>query len=437
MNDSTTDPNTPDDLMTQPRVQELIRQGEADGHLSYEAINALLGDLQLDESAVETILEALDRREIEIVDDLPEPVTATMPPAPSVTGKKSKTETATEAAPAPRQGKHSDLDDVLSSLSGLEGILAEPEEEPREHQDEEEASAVDDAFKQYLTRIGQVPLLTAEEEKRLARIIRGIDIPGEPEATPDERVAAKQKMVESNLRLVVSIARRYASRTGLPMLDVVQEGNIGLIRAVERFDPERGFRISTYATWWIRQSINRAIVAHARSMRLPGNLYKAIQTLQNLQRDLAQTLQRQPSRQELADAANMTIVQVDEALRAAVQPVSLETPRGDDGEDELIESVVDPMADTALGSLTKSELHDEIETALQDLGDRERSILMMRFGLGDYESTGPQTLDDIATGMKLSRERIRQIEIKALRKLRRRTRGTALGQMFGGGYEED
>jgi len=165
-------------------------------------------------------------------------------------------------------------------------------------------------------------------------------------------------------------------------------------------------------------------------MRLPGHLYGAIQKLQRLQRELSQALGRHPSRQELADAAGMTLIQVDEALRAAVQQLSLESPVGEEDELELGELISDPEADTPVLALSRRELQQELATALQALGDKERIVLMKRFGMGDYESNGPQTLDDIATEMHLSRERVRQLEIRALRKLRRRTRDSSLGALF-------
>jgi RNA polymerase primary sigma factor len=282
-------------------------------------------------------------------------------------------------------------------------------------EDDESGVAVEDALTQYMTQMARVPLLTAEEEKSLARAVR--------DGTPQESAAARQKLVESNLRLVVYVARRYSGRAALPLLDIVQEGNIGLMRAVDRFDPERGHRLSTYATWWIRQSINRAIAAQARSIRLPAHLSDAIQKLYRLQRELAQNLGREPSRQELADAAKMTLVQVDEALRAVAEPLSLETPVSDDDNTELGEFVSDPEADTPITALSRSELRTEISRSLSTLSERERAIVEQRFGIGEYESSGPRTLEDIATRMHLSRERVRQLEVRALRKMRRRTHG--------------
>lgn len=431
------DSQNPQDWLQQPHVQDLIAQGASSGQVTYGLINEVLGDLDLDPDFAEALLEALENRAIKIVDD---PVAATPhdqsqahqgspQAAPSTAIAKAPMEKApTEKAPV-RRGGHSDLDDVLASLealsrdSAVELMAIADSEIAKEEAEEEAEPSIEDSFRQYSARISQVPLLSPEEELRLARLARN--------GTPTEQTAAKQQLVEANLRLVISIALRRAGAPTLPLMDIVQEGNIGLIRAVDRFNPERGQKLSSYATWWIRQSINRAITEQARSMRLPGHLYEAIETVQRVRRELEQNLNRQPSKQELAAATNMTPVQVDEALRAATRPVSLERPVGEEEDVELGEIISDPNADTAEASFSRTELHDELGRVLQTLPERERTLVMKRFGLGDYESGGPQNLDDIADAMKLSRERVRQLELRALRKLRRAARGTSLAALFG------
>jgi RNA polymerase primary sigma factor len=428
-------------LLTEPRVQRLLEQGERDGKVSYNLINRVLGDLQIDEVEAEDLFDALESRGIEVIDEPAAPDTST---AASGGENAPVSSRASSAKSTTRRSRHRDLDDVLASLEelmiSLPGAPATEDENfvGAGQTDAGSAAAVSaaediedsladapmaDALTQYLNQMGQVPLLSAEEEARLARLAR--------QGTPEEQVAARQKLVEANLRLVVHIARRYAARNLLPLLDIVQEGNIGLMRAVERFDPDRGQRLGAYATWWIRQSINRAIAAQSRSIRLPGHLSAVIQKLQGLQRELAQDLGRQPSRQELAEAAGMTFTQVDEALRAVAAPLSLEKPVGDDEDTvEFGESIADPDSDAPLTALSRDELRRELDRSLEGLSERERAVVMQRFGMGDYVDSGPSSLEDVAARMNLSRERVHELEVRALRKMRRRTRGTALEDIF-------
>jgi RNA polymerase primary sigma factor len=419
-------------LLEQPRVRELVETGARAGKISYQSINDLLGDLNVAEDEIEVLLEALEARGIKIVEDeTPEEK------KPAESQNRDGDETAiielTVEAPSTleprRPSKHGDLDDVLDSLENLEEFLgARPpriegaisaEDDVPESGAEETELAVEDALRQFMNRMGQVPLLSAAQERHLAMQAK--------HGTPEEQVRARQQLVEANLRLVVSIAKHYSNRGGLPMHDIVQEGNIGLIRAVERFDPERGHRLSTYATWWIRQRIGKALSDHARSMRLPSHLYASIQKLNRLQRELMQNLGRAPSREELAQASGLSTLQVEEALRAGVAPMSLETPVGDEGDEELGELLsADEDDETPVSALSQSELKRELAAALEGLNERERTILQKRFGMGDYEETGAQTLEDIAREMNLSRERVRQLEVRALRRLRRNARGTSL-----------
>jgi RNA polymerase primary sigma factor len=429
-------------LLDQPRIQALIEEGAQRGHVSYNRINTILSSLpaevSYDEADVEHLLEALERRSIPLVDDDDDdelllgdepvaPVQAqTTPQAADVAPSPATTKTTNnKAGTADKKTRHADLDDALASLENMLSVtgIAAPGDGKDDFEEEDFSSSLEDAYHQYMNQMARVPLLSAEEERALAETAR--------HGSPGEQVAAKQKLIESNLRLVVYMARKYQGRSDLPFLDLIQEGNVGLMRAVDRFDPSRGHRLSTYATWWIRQAINRAITEQNRSMRLPGQLSEAIQKLQRLQRELTQEFGRSPSRQELAEASNMTVVQVEEALRAGAQPLSLDTPIGEEEDLLLGESLSDPDAETPASALSRSELKDQLNEALEGLSERERVVVQKRFGIGDFEATGAQSLEDIALDLKLSRERVRQLEIRALRKLRRRTRGTALGNLFG------
>ena len=388
--------NDSNSIAQSPEIVALIEQGAQTGRVSYAAINAVLGDDALDDALVETLLETIEARGIKIVDS--DEFDATTSPSEKA-AKKS----------------NDDLDDVLDSLERLTSIPGREASRATTLADEASEDtlgpAVEEALPQYLHRMAQVPLLTPEEEQSLARAM-GADGP--------DADRARQKLVEANLRLVVYMARKYEANTTLPILDLVQEGNIGLMRAVDRFDPERGHRLSTYATWWIRQSINRAIRDQARSIKLPAQLSKAIQTLQRLQRELSQQLGRAPSRQELANASGMSLAQVEAALGAALGTLSLDAPAGDDENFELGESVGDGDEDAPLEAASLGELRVHLAGALENLSERERSVLEMRFGLGEFENMGSQTLEDVARELHLSRERVRQLELRALRKLRRR-----------------
>jgi len=268
----------------------------------------------------------------------------------------------------------------------------------------------DDSVKVYLREIGRIPLLTAEEEMALAqKIVKGSE---------REQKKAKDKMAEANMRLVVSIAKRYSGR-GLDFLDLIQEGNTGLLRAVEKFDPDKGFKFSTYATWWIRQAITRAIADQARTIRIPVHMVETINKVLRTQRRLTQELNREPSTDEVAKAMEMEPEKIEYVMKIRQDIASLDASIGRDGEDE----------DSALGDFIEDEerispeeatanqlLKEQIASILGSLNDRERKIIRMRFGIGGGRS---HTLEEVGTEFSVTRERIRQIEAKALSKLRK------------------
>lgn len=283
-------------------------------------------------------------------------------------------------------------------------------------EDEEEVnlSAIDlldgigteDPVRMYLKEIGTVPLLTAEEETNLAKL--------KAEGTDEEKARAKELLVEANLRLVVSIAKRYTGR-GMSFLDLVQEGNLGLIKGVEKFDYTKGYKLSTYATWWIRQSVTRALADQARTIRVPVHMVETINKMSKMQRKLTLEYGYEPSIEELARALEMTEEKVMEIMQIAREPASLETPIGEEDDSNLGDFVADNNAVTPERNVEEVMLREHIETLLEDLKERERQVIVLRFGLKDGH---PRTLEEVGKEFNVTRERIRQIEAKALRKLR-------------------
>ena len=258
-----------------------------------------------------------------------------------------------------------------------------------------------DSLRLYLREIGKVPLLTADQEVSLAkRIERG-----------DE--SAKQHMIEANLRLVVSIAKGYLGR-GLSFLDLIQEGSLGLIRAVEKFDYRKGFKFSTYATWWIRQAVTRAIADKARTIRIPVHMVEKLNKVVHIERQLVQRLGREPNPEEIAEELEMTTEEVREILRMAQHPVSLEKPIGEEEESELGDFVQDEQAESPFDSASLNLRREDIDRALESLPDRERKVIELRFGLKGEQ---PRTLEEVGRAFGVTRERIRQIENNTLKKL--------------------
>ncbi len=271
-------------------------------------------------------------------------------------------------------------------------------------------AATGDSLRLYLNAINQVPLLNAREEVELAKGIECGDY------------AAWRRLVNANLRLVVNIAKRY-SGGGLPLTDLLQEGNIGLIQAVKRFDYRRGFKFSTYATWWIRQAITRSLSNDSRTIRLPVHVVEALRKIRNLVPEMANDLGRDPTPEEIGSIVDLSPERVTEIVRAGRSPVSLETPTGRDGDDSLLQYVEDVEAPAPEEGALSSVLREDVAQALTVLMDRERQILEMRFGLNRRP---PLTLDEIGEHFGLTRERIRQIQVEALRKLRVSTRAEPL-----------
>ena len=311
----------------------------------------------------------------------------------------------------------SSKDEDIIDVKGLSNDFTEPES--RDIEDEEELSDeelaitaenvdafADDSVRLYLREIGKIPLLTPEEEADLAqRIVKG-----------DKK--AKDKMVESNMRLVVSIAKRYGGR-GLDFLDLIQEGNTGLLRAVDKFDPEKGFKFSTYATWWVRQAITRAIADQARTIRIPVHMVETINKVLRTTRKLTSELNREPTNEEIAKALNMEPEKIDYVMRIKQDIASLDASVGRDGDDEdsvLGDFVEDEDRDRPEDSAANQILKEQLSEIIAALTDREQKIIRLRFGIGGER---PHTLEEVGSEFDVTRERIRQIEAKALAKLRK------------------
>ena len=273
-----------------------------------------------------------------------------------------------------------------------------------------EGIGVDDPVRMYLKEIGKVPLLSPDEEIELAKKIE----------LGDEE--AKKKLAESNLRLVVSIAKRYAGR-GMQLLDLIQEGNLGLIKAVEKFDYRKGYKFSTYAPWWIRQAITRAIADQARTIRIPVHMVETINRLVRTQRQLVQKLGREATPEELAKELDMPVDRVREIMKISQDPVSLETPIGEEEDSHLGDFIQDNNVEVPADAATYTLLHEQLMDVLSTLTEREQKVLRLRFGLDDGR---PRTLEEVGRQFNVTRERIRQIEAKALRKLRHPSRSKIL-----------
>ena len=314
----------------------------------------------------------------------------------------------------------SQLDELYTALEDRGVHLTEEEEDlpaldetqigRLEHELSAEGVALDDPVKAYLKEIGRVPLLTAEQEAALARAAQAGD------------EDARRKLSEANLRLVVSVAKRYAGR-GLPFLDLIQEGNLGLMKAAEKFEPERGFKFSTYATWWIRQSITRAIADQGRTIRIPVHLVESINRVKKMTGDLLRKNGREPTAEEIAVQLDMEPDRVRELLQLAQDPISLETPVGEEEDAHLEDFIQDEDAGVPVDEAGRQLLRRELFSVLKSLTPREERVIALRFGLEDGRA---HTLEELGKEFNVTRERVRQIEAKALRKLRHPSRAKRL-----------
>lgn len=344
-------------------------------------VQDMVKDLSLTEEQMESYLLLLENKGLEVIPTVDEDALKKLEKGV----EKEDTEDELLALEDEDFSKEEDGEDIdLDAVDLLEGIGTE------------------DPVRMYLKEIGTVPLLTAEEEYSLAM----------KKQEGDEY--AKQRLIEANLRLVVSIAKRYTGR-GMSFLDLVQEGNLGLIKGVEKFDPEKGFKLSTYATWWIRQSVTRALADQARTIRVPVHMVETINKMSKMQRKLTLELGYEPSVKELAEHLDMTEEKVQEIMQIAREPASLETPIGEEDDSNLGDFVADANVLSPEGNVESVMLREHIDSLLDDLKERERQVIVLRFGLEDGH---PRTLEEVGREFNVTRERIRQIEAKALRKLR-------------------
>lgn len=350
-------------------IRDLIEQGKTKGQLSTKEILDAIGELDFEPEQIEKFYDTLEAQGVEIIEDFADTTLEDIDFTSHVT----------------------ESEDIVSTLS-TEGI------------------AIDDPVKVYLKEIGRVPLLSPEEEIDLAiRIANG-----------DE--AAKKRLSEANLRLVVSIAKRYLGR-GMQFLDLIQEGNLGLIKAVEKFDYTKGFKFSTYATWWIRQAITRAIADQARTIRIPVHMVETINKVKKVSSQLLHTNGHEPTADEISSELDMPVDKVREIMRVAQEPVSLETPIGEEEDSHLGDFIPDDDAPAPADAASHTLLKEQLADVLDTLTPREEKVLRLRFGLEDGRS---RTLEEVGKEFNVTRERIRQIEAKALRKLRHPSRSKKL-----------
>ncbi len=349
-------------------VTELMEHGKQKGKLTTKEITDALEELDFDPEQMDKLYENLENMNIEIIEDYD-----------------------------PEQDLDLNLNDVLEDVEDDSLFTAD-------------GISIDDPVKVYLKEIGRVPLLSNDEEQELSERMAKGDI------------EARKRLSEANLRLVVSIAKRYVGR-GMQFLDLIQEGNLGLIKAVEKFDHTKGFKFSTYATWWIRQAITRAIADQARTIRIPVHMVETINKVKKVSSQLLHECGHDPSAEEIAERLDMSVDKVREIMRVAQEPVSLETPIGEEEDSHLGDFIPDDDAPVPAEAASQTLLKEQLADVLKTLTPREEKVLRLRFGLEDGR---PRTLEEVGKEFNVTRERIRQIEAKALRKLRHPSRSKKL-----------
>lgn len=364
-------------------LASIVEKGQKNGLISRKEICEAFEEVEVTSDQLNKIIENLEGMGIEVVDKLID--------------EMPDDELSSQLEDIDNELMEEDTVNILKT-DNLEQVLTQG------------GIAMDDPVKLYLKEIGRVPLLTNEEEQELAQRM----------ADGDER--AKQQLSEANLRLVVSIAKRYVGR-GMQFLDLIQEGNMGLIKAVEKFDFSKGYKFSTYATWWIRQAITRAIADQARTIRIPVHMVETINKVMRVERQLLQELGRQPSPEETAKEMGISVEKVKEVLKIAQEPIPLETPIGEEDDSHLGDFIPDEDITAPADAASQVMLKEELEDVLKTLTDREAKVLKMRFGLEDGRM---RTLEEVGRDFNVTRERIRQIEAKALRKLRHPSRSKRL-----------